>query len=162
MVHEPFRVVLQVENQDNIVTFCLKLREGILVGVSQPLRELLKDLGFFRGRRGARQYNSYTMANEEERKNRKNVFHQDKQGGHFTDAGMREEVAVINYPVVKPGLSGSSPDLLDYETRLAICAKCEYAELDESLTLVQLCKKCGCAIAAKAFFESLHCPIGKW
>mmetsp|Transcript_44345 Transcript_44345/g.70963 ORF Transcript_44345/g.70963 Transcript_44345/m.70963 type:complete len:111 (+) Transcript_44345:153-485(+) len=51
--------------------------------------------------------------------------------------------------------------VIEFEQRLMICKGCEHS-MDIVRGFPTICRECGCSIQAKAFFESLHCPIGKW
>ena len=56
---------------------------------------------------------------------------------------------------------GASALPTDWGERLEICASCEHSEQSAG-GLVEFCAECGCMIAAKAFFETFHCPIERW
>jgi len=67
-----------------------------------------------------------------------------------------------NIATCKEGKENNGPALEnDFEKRLAICAACEKSREVVS-GFPTICTECGCLIQPKAFFEHLHCPVGKW
>lgn len=46
--------------------------------------------------------------------------------------------------------------------RLEVCSECKYNTTYPDLTMLSLCKECGCVLEAKARNLDSNCPKAKW
>lgn len=159
-------VALQMSSRGTAFVFYLRIHEGRVLGVSKPLRELLTySMRFHKGKCGTEHCRTSGVSEKWQTQKRLKDKLEDGQSQGTLNMQTPLKCAKNSGTAIMSGVSTSAPrssNLSDFETRLEICGRCEHAELDRRIGIVRLCRKCGCAIAAKAYFESLHCPIGKW
>mmetsp|Transcript_10348 Transcript_10348/g.18246 ORF Transcript_10348/g.18246 Transcript_10348/m.18246 type:complete len:113 (+) Transcript_10348:153-491(+) len=93
--------------------------------------------------------------------NGKNRFDMKTAGASASSAGQEEDLVETVATRQTVTARESTPPVLDFEDRLAVCGECPHSR-DVVQGFATFCTSCGCNIQAKAFFEHLHCPIGKW